>query len=132
MIRILKPLHSYILLLLLLNLMLLGTGYFLISAGIIRLFLSDIAILSFLFSVIALITLVIFFRGQTKEPHSQTIHSMISVTFKFLLELVLGLMWFIVAKKTSAQAVLIFFVIYLTLTLFSIGVILNTLKNKSL
>jgi hypothetical protein len=49
---------------------------------------------------------------------------------KFLLELGLVAIWFIVIKKTSLQSVLVFFVIYLTLTLFSIFIIFKTLKNK--
>jgi hypothetical protein len=42
------------------------------------------------------------------------------------------LLWFIVAKKTSLQSVLMFFVLYLTLTLFTLWVILKTLKHKVL
>jgi hypothetical protein len=128
----LKPLHKYILLLFLLNVLLSGTGYFLFSLEMFNVFYGDIAILSTVFSIITLILLVIFFRGQTKEPESQTLHSLVSVVLKFLLELVLAFFWFLVAKKTSLQSVLIFFVIYLTVTFFSITVILKTLKNKSL
>jgi len=128
----LKPLHKYILLLLLLNFLLLGTGYLLVSIVDKNLIFPDIAILSFVFSIIALITLIIFLRGQTKEPDSQTLHSLVSVSLKFLLELVLALVWFIVVKKTSLPSVLIFIVLYLTFTLFSMCVILKTLKTKSL
>jgi hypothetical protein len=128
----LKPLHKYILLLFLLNVLLSGTGYFLFSLEMLNVYYGDIAILSTVFSIITLILLVIFFRGQTKEPESQTLHSLVSVVLKFLLELVLAFFWFLVAKKTSLQSVLIFFVIYLTVTFFSITVILKTLKNKSL
>ena len=92
----------------------------------------DIAILSTVFSLIALITLLIFFKGQTKEPDSQTLYILVAVSLKFLLEMVFALVWFIVAKKTSLASVLMFFVLYLCLTLFSILVILKTLKNKSL
>ena len=93
---------------------------------------SDIVILSLIFSVIALLTILIFLRGQDKEPDNQTLHTLVSVILKFLMELVLALIWFFVAKKTSLTSVIMFFVIYLTLTLFSIGVILKALKNKSL
>jgi hypothetical protein len=112
--------------------LLLGAGYLLVSIAYINLLYSDIVILSLVFSIIALITLVIFLRGQTKESDSQTMHSLVSVSLKFLLEMVLALIWFIVAKKTSLPSVIIFFVLYLSLTLFSIWVILKTLKNKSL
>jgi hypothetical protein len=128
----LKPLHKYILLLFLLDIMLPFTGYLLASAASIILNYRDIAILSLSFSIIAFITLVIFLRGQTKGPDSQTLHTLVAVSLKFLLELPIALIWFIVAKKTSLASVLIFFVLYLTFTLFSIWIILKTLKNKSL
>jgi hypothetical protein len=38
----------------------------------------------------------------------------------------------VVFKKNSIQFILIFFVLYLCLSLFSIGVILKTLRNKVL
>jgi hypothetical protein len=128
----LKPLHKYFILLLFLNILLLVTGYFLISLAVISILFIDIVLLSSGFSVISLITLIIFFRGQSKEPDSQTMHSLVAISLKFLLELVLALVWFIVAKKTSLLSVIIFFVLYLTFTLFSVWIILKTLKNKSL
>jgi len=128
----LKPLHRYILLLLLLNVFIAGSAYFLVTFQNINLLFTDIVILSLFFSIIAIITLVIFLRGQTKDPESQTLHSLVSVGLKFLLEMVLALVWFIVAKKTSLPSVFAFFVIYLTLTLFSVLIILKTLKNKAL
>jgi hypothetical protein len=128
----LKPLYKYILLLLILNVFIAGSAYFLGTIHIITLLFTDIVILSLFFSIIAIITLIIFLRGQTKDPESQTLHSLVSVGLKFLLELVLALVWFFVAKKTSLDSVFAFFVIYLTLTLFSVLIILKTLKNKAL
>jgi len=89
-------------------------------------------LLSSAFLIILIIILTIFFRGQTKEPDSQTMHSIVSVSLKFLLELVLALGWFIVAKKVSLISVLLFFILYLGFTLFSVWAILKTLKDKSL
>lgn len=127
-----KALHRYILFLVMLNVLIAGGGYFLISITNLNIKFSDIIILGSLFSVIALISLVIFFRGQTKDPESQTMHSLVSIVLKFLLEMVLALVWFIVAKKTSLPSVLLFFVLYLSLTLFTVLIMLRTLKNKSL
>lgn len=127
-----KPLLKYIFLLFILNLLILGSGYVLIIKENTGIIFTDIIILSLMFSVISLITLFIFLRGQTKAPDSQTLHSLFAVSLKFLLEMVLALIWFIVTKKTSLQSVFVFFVLYLTLTLFSVWVILKTLKNKSL
>ncbi len=127
-----KPLHKYISSLLLINILIAGTGYLLILYGFSGFTLKEIILLASLFTVITFIALVIFIRGQNKDPGSQTMHTMVSVSLKFLLELILALVWFFIAKKTSPQSVVMFFVIYLTLTLFLIWVILKTLKNKSL
>ncbi len=94
--------------------------------------LDDMLILSGGFSGIAIITLFIFFKGRTKEPDSQTLYIMVAISLKFLLDIFTALVWFIVGKKTSLASVLMFFVIYLTLTLFSINGMLKTLRNKAL
>lgn len=127
-----KQLYKYILSLLLLNILLLGTGYLIISISKLHILFSDIAVLSVAFSAIAIITLLIFLRGQTKDPESQTLHSLVSIGLKFLLDMVFAAIWFLAAKKTSLPSVLIFFVLYLALTLFSVIIILKILKNKSL
>jgi len=128
----LKPLIKYTLLLLLLNVLIGGSGYLFLIKTDSDLLLKNIVLLAGLFSVITLITLIIFLRGQSKEPDNQTMHSLVSVGLKFLLEMLLALVWFIVAKKNSLPSILIFFILYLTFTLFSIGIILKTLKKKSL
>jgi hypothetical protein len=92
----------------------------------------DAIILSAVFSIISITTILIFFKGQSKEPDSQTLYSLVALSLKFLLDMIFALLWFIVAKNTSLPSVLIFFVLYLALTLFSIWVIVKTLKNKAL
>jgi len=57
---------------------------------------------------------------------------MVAVSIKLPLEMVLALIWFFVAKKTFASSVLLFFVLYLALSLYSIYFILKTLKSRSL
>jgi hypothetical protein len=128
----LKPLHKYLLLLLLINVLLDAIGYLLLAVANLKVPFIDIPVLTILFSGIAIITLIIFLRGQEKDPESQTMHSLASIGVKFLLDMVLVLVWFVVAKKTYLPSVIIFFVLYLTLTLFSVMIILKTLKNKSL
>ena len=82
--------------------------------------------------MISAVTTFIFLKGQTKEPDSQVVFSLVAIGLKFLLDIILAFIWFIVAKKTSLPHVLIFFVLYLTLTLFTVYVIVKTLKNKAL
>ena len=121
-----------ILILLLISILFLLAAFVIESTGSFNFKPADILLLSVIFSLIALITLVIFLRGQTKEPESQTFHTLVAISLKFLLEIIFALIWFVVLKKNSFQFILIFFVLYLCLSLFSIGVILKTLKNKVL
>jgi hypothetical protein len=128
----LKPISKNILILVIFNALLLLAGYIIGTFHKADIHFYDISIVSCVFSAIALITISIFLKGQTKEPDSQTLHSLVALSLKFLLELIFLLLWFIVAKKSSLTHVLIFFVLYLALTLFTIYVIVKTLKNKAL
>ena len=123
---------NYIVFLLFLNILVVLTGYLLVKIAELDLNPGNIALLSLLFSVIGIVTFAVFLRGQTKSFRSQTFHSLIALSLKFLLEIGLALIWFIVAKKNSLQSLLSFFVIYLTLTLYLIYSISKTLKNRSL
>jgi hypothetical protein len=128
----LKPIFKIIFILLIINGLLLLAGYIIGEVFKLDTHLYDISSVSLVFSVIALITISIFLKGQTKEPDSQTLHTLVALSLKFLLELIFALLWFFVAKKTALQSVLIFFVLYLALSLFSIMVLVKTLKNKAL
>lgn len=127
-----KRFLKYILFLFLLNVLIISTGYFLTKIVTPNLVFINIVVLSLLFSVIGIVTFTVFLRGQTREPSSQTFHTLVAISLKFLLEIGLALIWFIAAKKNSLQSLLIFFVIYLTLTLYSILVISKILKHRSL
>ena len=127
-----RQICKYLLLLIVINLMVIGTCLIISSLYGNNLYYKDIVVLSLLFSVISFITLTIFFRGLNREPDSHTLHTIFAVSLKFLLDMILALLWFIIFKKTSLTSVFVFFVIYLTLTLFSIFVILKTLKTRSL
>ena len=127
-----KLIYKYILLLVPLNILLISTAYLLISIFKLNLVIGDTLILSVAFSIIALVTLVIFFKGQSKEPDSQTLYILVAVSLKFLLEMLFAILWFFVAKKSYMPSVLMFFVIYLSLTLYSLCIILKTLRNKVL
>ena len=88
--------------------------------------------LSLAIATISAVALVIFFRGRKREEKEQVMYSFVALSIKFLLELFLALAWFVIAKKTSITYVILFFVIYLTFSMLSIGFILKALKEKSL
>jgi hypothetical protein len=118
--------------LLLLDLLLLPAGYLLVTFTSVNLRFNEIVMLTLSFSVIILLSLYVFSRGLRKEPASQTTHIMVAVSVKMLLEMVLALIWFFIAKKTFTSSVLLFFVLYLAFSLYSIISMLNTLRTKSL
>ena len=118
--------------LLLLDLLLLTAGYLLVTFTGVNLKFIEIVILTLCLSAIVLLSLYVFSRGLKKEPASQTMHLMVAVSIKMLLEMVLALIWFFIAKKTFTSSVLLFFVLYLAFSLYSIILMLNTLKTKSL
>jgi len=118
--------------LLILSLLLILSGFILDSIFSIRISLSDLISLTLSFYVAVSITLIIFLKGQKKEARNQALYTLLSISIKFLLELIIALIWFLIAKKTSLSFIILFFVLYLTFSMFSIWVILNTLKNKSL
>jgi hypothetical protein len=127
-----KQLYQNILSLVFINIFIVGAGLTFSPVLGVNMGIHDILLLAFGYTVIAVITLFIFIRGQSRKADSQTMHTLFSLSLKFLLELLLALFWFIVAKKTSHASVLIFFILYLAFTLFTIFVILKALKNKSL
>jgi hypothetical protein len=92
----------------------------------------DLFELSLAFAAISVLTLFIYLRGRAREEKEQVMHTLVAISTKFLAELVLLLIWFVVAKKTSGTYVILFFVLYLSFSMLSIGFILKTLKKKSL
>lgn len=114
------------------GLLLLLAGFIIIKTTGLKILFSDIALLVFFFTLITLTSLAIFFRGQSRDPASQTLHTLFSVSLKFLLELILTLIWLIVLKKTLTALVIMFFLIYLAFSSFLLIVVLITLKNRSL
>jgi hypothetical protein len=115
-----------------LDVMVLLAGFLLSVLAATTLKFSDVIVLTLCFSAITFLSLLIFHRGLKKEPVSQTMHILVAMVIKMLLEMFLALFWFIVAKKTVPSTLLLFFVLYLAFTLYSIIFMLNTLKRKSL
>ena len=120
-------------------LIIISTLIFIIIAGFIMYYTGltiikpvELTLLSVAFSFVAVITVLIFLRGRDKEEKEGTMHTLVAITLKFLIELIIAAIWFIPAKKTGMNYILLFFVLYLTFSLCSIIILLNILKKKSL
>jgi hypothetical protein len=128
----LKPLLKYSILLITLSILVISAAFLinnLFSAGFRT---REVAIVAAVFMTIIFISLTIFFRGQSKEADSKVMHSLVSVSLKFLMELVFIFFWFFIAKKSGLSSVILFFVLYLAYSLFLTFVILKTLKHSPL
>ncbi len=106
--------------------------YFMISVFNLNLKFASVLLLSLFFTLISSAVLSVFMTGQKKNPESQAIHTLSATGIKFLLELVLAFLWFFVGKKSGLPDLLLFFVLYLAFTLFSILIISKELSNKKL
>jgi len=118
--------------LLLLEFLLLSAGYLLTSFTTVKLLFSGIIILSLCYTAISAISLTVFCRGLNREPGSQTMHILVAIVVKMLLEMVLALILFVVAKKTDPATLILFFVLYLAFSLYSIIFMLKSLKSKAI
>lgn len=127
-----KPLHKNILWLILIEVLILAGGLILLPGYDTGFDFTETAVLSLSFASLSLLTLIIFFRGQKKDPEARTMYILVAFGIKFLIEMVIALLWFFVAKKTGLTSVILFFVLYLAFTLFSVLVVLKTLKYKPL
>ena len=94
--------------------------------------LSDLLILSFAFTLIIIVCIIIFTKGQSKTTQKGFLYTLVSMSIKLLLEMILAILFFAVAKKNNLEVVLMFFILYLPFTIFLILTILKTLKNKQL
>lgn len=124
--------NKYFVLLLLLELLVLISGRYVMPSLLSTASFTDVAICSVFFTLNSALVLTIFFRGRNRDAESQTMHSLVAISIKFLAELFFALVWIFILKKRESDMLLLFFVLYLAFTIFSVIVILKVLKDKSL
>lgn len=128
----LKPFLKYYINLSLLTLSFIVVGSLIVYGLNTYMTFKNVIFLSLTFSAISFTTLFIFFIGQTKESGSQLVYTLSAISLKFILAAVAALIWFVAGKNLQTQYVLLFFILYLAFTIFSVIVILNVLNNKAL
>jgi len=111
---------------------LLAAGYLLSRFIPVPFLFTDLLLLTVSFSAIGITAALISRSGLKKGAEGGTMYLMVALSVKLLLEMVLALLWFVVVKKTYLSSVILFLVLYLAVSLFSIIFILNTLKTKPL
>ena len=92
---------------------------------------TDALILTGCFAMAALISLLIFFNGIHSEADRSVLMTLIALSLKFLISLIIALLFFVVFKNRETGSVILFFILYLAFTIFVFLTFLNNLKKKS-
>jgi hypothetical protein len=92
---------------------------------------TDAVVLTACFTVAALISLLIFFDGTSSDARKSVLMTLVAVSVKFLLSLIIALLFFVIFKNRETGSVILFFILYLAFTVFILLTFLNILKKKS-
>ena len=94
MITNLRKTSSYSFSLLYLILISLISGYFILRFLKINLSFVDFSALVVCFALITYIVLLVYIKGNSRDPQGRTMHILVALGIKILAELVLALIWF--------------------------------------
>lgn len=85
--------------------------------------------LSFYF-LVNLVVISLFFKGKRKDPKKSLLYTFSAISAKFLLYLLFIVIYFLVTKNLSTTYLIVFFILYLAFTLFTVLAIVKALKAK--
>ncbi|MCF8345587.1 MAG: hypothetical protein K9G38_00135 [Bacteroidales bacterium] len=96
---------------------------------------SDLSLVQFsvLITAMFLITLgayLLAVAGNYRKKRDRGNYLLAAIGGKFIAYLILLLVWWIVGKNLTKDFIIVFFVLYLVLTLFLLGVLFKTLKSN--
>lgn len=83
------------------------------------------------FSLAAFTSLLAFFNGFNSDTTKSVLFTLIALVIKTLLSLIIALLYLVVFKNDQTGSVILFFVLYLTFTVYVIYTFTRVLKKKS-
>ncbi|HNV65663.1 MAG TPA: hypothetical protein PK596_00905 [Bacteroidales bacterium] len=93
--------------------------------------ISAAAFLTAGFTLTAFIALLIFFNGYHSDRERSVFMTLIALGLKMVLCFVLALLFFLVFKNKSTGSVVLFFILYLAITVYVVLTFTGVLKKKS-
>jgi hypothetical protein len=93
--------------------------------------LKNALLLSGGFTLISLTSLIAFFYGYNANPEKSVFLTLIAIGVKMLLSFVLALLFLVVFKNKETGSVILFFILYLTFTVFVFLTFQRIIKRKS-
>lgn len=91
---------------------------------------SSVIILVTSFFIMSVIILSLAFVGSKKESDSQMLFTFGAIGLKFVLSAIIALLYFEVFKKSGLNNILLFFVLYLTFTVYLVFILIKDLNTR--
>lgn len=91
---------------------------------------SSLEILVVSFFILSAIVLTINFIGSRREAGVQTLYNFAAIGVKFVLAAIIALLYFEAFKKSGLNNILLFFILYLTFTVYLMVIIIKSLNNR--
>ncbi len=93
---------------------------------------SSLLILVISFFLLSCTVLGINYVGSKRNTETQTLFNFAAIGVKFVLAALIALLYFEAFKKSGLNNILLFFILYLTFTVYLMIVIVKSLNNKSI
>ncbi len=91
---------------------------------------ASLEILVVSFFILSAIVLSINFFGSRKEAEAQSLFNFAAMGVKFVLSAIIALLYFEAFKKSGLNNILLFFILYLTFTVYLMVIIVKSLNNR--
>ena len=89
------------------------------------------SVLTPVFLLIFIIILTVAHVGSGKKADSQGFFTLAAIALKFFLPATLAVIWFEVLKNTTYADILLFFIVYLALSITAVLLIIRNLNNQN-
>lgn len=83
------------------------------------------------FLIVNVFVLFLFFKGSSKSLEKAIVYTLLTISLKFILYILFILIYYLITKNLSKEYLIIFFVLYLAFSFFTLFAILKELKLKS-
>ena len=83
------------------------------------------------FTLAAFASILAFFNGFNSDTAKSVLFTLIALVIKTLLSLIIALLYLVVFKNDQTGSVILFFILYLTFTVYVIYTFTRVLKKKS-
>ncbi|RLD36394.1 MAG: hypothetical protein DRI73_00785 [Bacteroidetes bacterium] len=83
------------------------------------------------FLIVNILVLFLFFKGSSINPEKAIIYTLLTISLKFILYISYILIYYLITKNLSKGYLIIFFVLYLAFSFFTLFAVLKELKLRS-